>query len=177
MPATHTPKSGTPTPLILPFGCDISLSPPPLVTPVYSLFLTSSGVPTPISQSPSTGSEFCWTKCGDSKSERHTNGWGEHRRVLRQSRSGNSEPVIVSVEVLLLGRRESTEASSKNLIFPDDKFMMDVFLFNKSPWMRQFEVIHPDSRTSRKADGQVGSKRSGVIPLENRIQVGWVFLP
>jgi len=81
---------------------------------------------------------------------------------------GDGEPVIVSIGVLPLERQPSTQGSTKDLIFPNDKFTLDIFVFNKSSWMRRFEVTYPDARMSRKT----GSQRLGIIPLENRIRVG-----
>ena len=179
-PTTFASKSGTPPPLAPPFGDDMGLSSPPPVTPAYPSFPTSSGAPTPVSQSPIHGFQ---SSVGPSMEIRR----GSSTRVVGEntdeyfdspvSGEGDGEPVIVSIGVLPLEKRESRQGSSKNLIFPNDKFTLDIFVFNKSSWMRRFEVTHPDSRASRKADGQAGSKRPGVIPLENRIRVGWVSSP
>jgi hypothetical protein len=85
------------------------------------------------------------------------------------SGESDSEPIVVSIGVLPFEKQESRQGSSKSLIFPNDKFTLDIFVFNKSSWMRRFEVAYPDSRASRKG---VGPKRLGIIPLENRIRVG-----
>ena len=83
---------------------------------------------------------------------------------------GDGEPVIVSIGVLPLEKQRTSQgpAKDKDRIFPNDKFTLDIFVFNKSSWMRRFEVTYPDGRTSRKT----GSQRLGIIPLENRIRVG-----
>jgi hypothetical protein len=88
------------------------------------------------------------------------------------SGEGDGEPVIVSIGLLPLEKQESRQGPSKGLIFPNDKFTLDIFVFNRSSWMRRFEVTHPDSRTSRWTDGHMVPKKSGIIPLENRIRVG-----
>ena len=88
------------------------------------------------------------------------------------SEEEDGEPVIISIGVLPLEKQESKQDSSKGLIFPNDKFTLDIFVFNKSSWMRRFEISYPDSRTSRKVDGQVGSRKLGIISLENKIRVG-----
>ena len=174
-PTTHTPNSGTPPPLAPPFGDDIALSSPPPTTPAYPSFPASPGVQTPVSQNPIYGFQ---SSVGPSTEIRR----GNNTRVLggnisehfesTVSGEGEGDPIIVSIGVLPLEKPESRQGSSKDLIFPNDKFTLDIFVFNKSSWMRRFEVTHPDSRTSRKADGQVGPKRIGIIPLENRIRVG-----
>lgn len=174
-PMTYTPKSGTPPPLAPPFGDDIGVSSPPPITPAYPSFPTSPGVHTPASQNPIHGFQ---SSIGPSTEIRR----GSNTQVLGGnageyfespvSGEGDGEPVIVSIGVLPLEKRESGRGSSKDLIFPNDKFTLDIFVFNKSSWMRRFELTHPDSRASRKADDQGGSKRSGVMPLENRIRVG-----
>lgn len=174
-PTTYTLKSGTPPPLAPPFGDDIGLSSPPPITPAYPSFPTSPGVSTPVSQNPTHGFQ---SSVGPSVEFRR----GSNTRAVvgsageypesTVSGEGDGEPIIVSIGVLPLEKRECRQGSSKDMIFPNDKFTLDIFVFNKSSWMRRFEVTHPDSRASRKADGQVWSKRSGVIPLENRIRVG-----
>jgi hypothetical protein len=81
---------------------------------------------------------------------------------------GDGEPVVISIGVLPLEKQQSRQDSTKGLIFPNDKFTLDIFVFNKSSWMRRFEVTYPDARTSRKT----GTQRLGIISLENRIRVG-----
>ena len=177
-PATYTPKSGTPPPLAPPFGDDIGLSSPPPVTPAYPSFPTSPGAPTPVSQNPIPGFQ---SSIGPSMEIRR----GVNTRVLMGSAGenfgsavsgdeGDGEPIVVSIGVLPLEKQQSRQDSTKDLIFPNDKFTLDIFVFNKSSWMRRFEVTYPDSRTSRKTGGQMGTQRLGIMPLENRIRVGWV---
>ena len=170
-PTTYIPKSGTPPPLAPPFGDDIGLSSPPPITPAYPSFPASPGVPTPTSQSPIHGFQ---SSVGPSTEIRRGNsgqvlgGSAGDNFDSAVSGEGDDEPIIVSIGVLPLEK----QGSSKNLIFPNDKFTLDIFVFNKSSWMRRFEVAYPDSRASRKAGGQEGPRRLGVIPLENRIRVG-----
>jgi hypothetical protein len=80
---------------------------------------------------------------------------------------GDGEPVVVSVGILPLEKSQSGKDPTKGRIFPNDKFTLDIFVFNKSSWMRRFEVTYPDARASRKSGGQMG-----IIPLTNRIRVG-----
>ena len=172
---TYTPKSGTPPPLAPPFGDDIGLSSPQPITPAYPSFPTSPGVSSPVSQNPIHGFQSSVGPSTEVRRGSNTRVFGRNTDDFFESvvsGEGDGEPVIVSVGVLPLEKRESRQGSSKDLILPNDKFTLDIFVFNKSSWMRRFEVTYPDSRTSRKGDGQVGSKRSGVIPLENRIRVG-----
>ncbi|KAF8872471.1 hypothetical protein BD779DRAFT_343814 [Infundibulicybe gibba] len=60
-------------------------------------------------------------------------------------------------------------------IFPRDYFTLDIFVFNQSTWTRRFEVSWPDARHSR-GQGAGGGGNPGVISLDNRVRVGWVFL-
>ena len=168
---SRTSKSGTPPPLAPPFGDDIGLSSPP-VTPAYPSFPASPGAPTPVSQNPIQGFQSTvgpTTEIRRGASTRVLAGSAGETFESAISGEGDGEPVVVSIGVLPL---ESRQGSNKDLIFPNDKFTLDIFVFNKSSWMRRFEVTYPDSRTSRKAGGQVGSRRLGIVPLENRIRVG-----
>lgn len=176
-PTTHTPKSGTPPPpLAPPFGDDIGLSSPPPITPAYPSFPTSPGVPTPVSQNPIYGFQSSVGPRTEIRRGSNTRGFegnvsGEHLESS-VSEEEDSESVVISIGVLPLEKQESRQGSSKGLIFPNDKFTLDIFVFNKSSWMRRFEVTYPDSRTSRKMDGQIGSRTLGIISLENKIRVG-----
>jgi len=60
------------------------------------------------------------------------------------------------------------------MIYPNDKFTLDIFVFNQSSWMRRFELSYPDGRAWRKKLGAAapGGKDTGIMPLENRIRVG-----
>ena len=175
-PTTYTPNSGTPPPLAPPFGDDIGLSSQSPVTPAYPSFPTSPGVTTPVSQNPIPGFQ---SSVGPSMEIRR----GGNTRLLGGNAGenfggavpggeGDGEPIVISIGVLPLEKQESGQDSTKDLIFPNDKFTLDIFVFNKSSWMRRFEVTYPDSRTSRKAGGQTGAQKLGIIPLENRIRVG-----
>ena len=174
-PATYTPSSGTPPPLGPSFGDDIGFSPVP-VTPAYPSFPTSPGVPTPISQNPIVGSQ---SSVGPSMEIRRGGATrvfggtaGENFGSAISGDEGDGEPVIVSIGVLPLEKPQSGQDPTKELIFPNDKFTLDIFVFNKSSWMRRFEVTYPDARASRKVSGQIGTQGLGIIPLENRIRVG-----
>jgi len=171
-PRTHTPRSGTPPPLAPSFSDDTGLSFPPPVTPAYPSFPTSPGVFTPVSQNPIAGFQ---SSVGPSIEIRRGGGTrvfggnaGENFGGPVSGEEGDGEPVVVSIGVLPLEKQRSGQGSTKDLIFPDDKFTLDIFVFNKSSWMRRFEVTYPDARTSRKT----GNQRLGIIPLENRIRVG-----
>jgi hypothetical protein len=171
-PTTYTPKSGTPPPLAPPFGDDIGLSSPPPITPAYPSFPASPGVPTPVSQNPILSFQ---SSVGPSMEIRRGSSLrvfggnaGENFVDAVPGDEGDGEPVVVSVGVLPLEKRGAT----KDLIFPNDKFTLDIFVFNKSSWMRRFEITYPDARTSRRAAGQMGTQGLGVMPLENRIRVG-----
>ena len=175
-PATYTPSSGTPPPLAPPFSDDTGFSSPVPPTPAYPSFPTSPGVPTPISQNPIVASQ---SSVGPSMEIRRGGATrvfgvnaGENFGSAVSGDEGDGEPVVVSIGVLPLEKLQSGQDSTKDLIFPNDKFTLDIFVFNKSSWMRRFEVTYPDARASRKASGQVGAQRLGIIPLENRIRVG-----
>ena len=173
-PTTHTPKSGTP-PLAPPFGDDIGISSPLPITPAYPSFPTSPGIPTPVSQNPIHGFQSSVGPSTEIRRGGITQALGENGVENFESvvsGEGGGEPIIISIGVLPLEKRESKQGLSKNLIFPNDKFTLDIFVFNKSSWMRRFEVSFPNSRASRKAGGQVGSRTLGITPLENRIRVG-----
>jgi len=75
--------------------------------------------------------------------------------------------VVVSVGVLPPEKQRFGSDPTKGRIFPNDKFTLDIFVFNKSSWMRRFEITYPDARTSRKTGGQ-----TGIMPLANRIRIG-----
>ena len=172
----RTPKSGTPPLLGPPFGDDIGLSSPQPTTPAYPSFPTSPGVPTPVSQNPIPGFQ---SSVGPSMEIRRGSGtrvfagnMGENFGSAISGDEGDGEPVIVSIGVLPLEKRQSGQDSTKDRIFPNDKITLDIFVFNKSSWMRRFELTYPDARTSRKTNSQIGTKGLGIIPLENRIRVG-----
>ena len=73
-------------------------------------------------------------------------------------------------------------------IYPLDQFTLDIFVFNQSSWTRRFEVSYPDRRKRRReqanlnaALGIVGSgvgdeEGVGVVPLENRVRIGYVVI-
>lgn len=87
------------------------------------------------------------------------------------------EPVVVSVSLLPLqksSRREMSSGGDQGTIYPNDKFTLDIFVFNQSSWIRRFEVSYLDGRTWRKklSTSAGGPKEFGVMPLENRIRVG-----
>ena len=175
-PATYTPNSGTPPPLALPLGDDIGVSSPVPITPAYPSFPASPGVSTPVSQNPIVGSQ---SSVGPSVEIRRGGGTrvfggnaGENLDRAVSGEEGDSEPVVVSIGVLPLEKQQSGQDSTKDLIFPNDKFTLDIFVFNKSSWMRRFEIAYPDARTSRRTGGQMGPQRLGIMPLENRIRVG-----
>ena len=166
-----TPKSGTPPPLAPPFGDDIGLASPPPITPAYPSFPTSSGITTPVSQNPIPGFRG---SVGPSMEIRR----GGNTRVLGgnvgdnlgsaiSGDEGDGEPVVVSIGILPLEKQQSGKDPTEGRIFPNDKFTLDIFVFNKSSWMRRFEVTYPDARASRKTGGQMG-----IIPLANRIRIG-----
>lgn len=169
----RTPTSGTPPPVAPQFGDDLGLSSPPPITPAYPSFPNSPGVSTPVSQNPILGSQ---SSVGPSMEIRRGSGArvfggggaGENIRSAFSEDEGDGEPVIVSIGVLPLEKQQSGQDSTKGQIFPNDKFTLDIFVFNKSSWIRRFEVAYPDARTSRRTGGQ----RMGIIPLENRIRVG-----
>lgn len=174
-PTTYTPNSGTPPPIAPPFGDDLGLSSPPPITPAYPSFPTSPGVTTPVSQNPipsfqsSVGPSMEIRRGGSTRVL--MGNAGENISSAVSGDEGDSEPIVISIGVLPL-EKQSGRDSTKDLIFPNDKFTLDIFVFNKSSWMRRFEVAYPDSRTSRKAARQMGTQRLGIIPLENRIRVG-----
>ena len=174
-PATYTSNPGTPPPLAPPFGDDTSFSSVP-VTPAYPSFPTSPGVSTPISQNPIVASQ---SSVGPSMEIRRGGttrvfgaNAGENLSSAVSGDEGDGEPVVVSIGVLPLEKQQTGKESTEDLIFPNDKFTLDIFVFNKSSWMRRFEVTYPDARASRKAGVQMETQRLGIIPLENRIRVG-----
>lgn len=87
-------------------------------------------------------------------------------------------------------------------IYPLDQFTLDIFVFNQSSWTRRFEVSYPDRRKLRKGKALLssllphprsqgsrptsfvtgGASKSGdddlsagVLPLENRVRIGYVI--
>ena len=90
------------------------------------------------------------------------------------------EPIVVSV-ALIHKKLEDAER-----IYPLETFTLDIFVFNKSSWTRRFEISFPDRRKRRKqqeiASGRAGTtgfwdgETPGILPLENRIRIGWVLI-
>lgn len=90
---------------------------------------------------------------------------------------GDGQPVVVSVGLLPLRkskRGKGLRKGGEEMIYPNDKFTLDIFVFNQSSWMRRFELSYPDGRAWRKKLGAAapGGKDTGIMPLENRIRVG-----
>lgn len=108
------------------------------------------------------------------------------------------EPIVVSVGLLppptstLAGSRAISDSSK---IYPLHTFTLDIFIFNKSNWTRRFEISYPDARKRRKQNqnqlevGAKGAKRRslvrglpgdgekpGILPLENRVRIGYVTI-
>lgn len=169
----RSPKSGTPPPLAPPFGDDIGLTSPPPITPAYPAFPISTGTPSPVSQNPIPGFQ---TSVGPSVEIRRgggarvfSEGTGDNFDSVLSGDDGDGEPVVVSIGVLPLEKQRSGNSSAKDRVFPDDKITLDIFVFNKSSWMRRFELTYPDGRANRRTGGQLG-----IIPLQNRIRVGSV---
>lgn len=166
-----TPKSGTPPPVGPSFGDDIGLSSPPPITPAYPAFPTSTGIHSPVSQNPILGFQ---SSVGPSMEIRRgggprvfSEGVSNNFDSVLSGDDGDGEPVVVSIGVLPLEKQQSGNSPAKDRIFPNDKITLDIFVFNKSSWMRRFEVAYPDSRSSRRTGGQLG-----IIPLQNRIRIG-----
>jgi hypothetical protein len=115
-----------------------------------------------------------------------------------------SEPVVVSVALLspiqATGSLEVRKRTQKrDWIYPLDVFALEIFVFNQSPVTRRFEVSLPDRKRHRKqlledkrrsahqeqapsnfrlvgdALSRMGSQ-AGILPLENRIKIGYVPL-
>lgn len=164
-------KSGTPPPLAPSFGDDIGLASPPPITPAYPSFPVSSGITTPVSQNPVPGFQSSVSPNVEIRRGSSTRVFGgnigDSLGSAISGDEGDGEPVVVSIGILPLEKQLSGEDPTEGRIFPNDKFTLDIFVFNKSSWMRRFEIAYPDARTSRKTGGQVG-----IIPLANRIRVG-----
>jgi hypothetical protein len=111
-------------------------------------------------------------------------GFGEQGaiRVLQQvEESGQS--IVVSVGLLPQPAKAHTgEEAARDRIRPLDQFTLDIFVFNKSPGTRRFEVSCPDRRHRRRQDerndvsGMDGSHHTklftGILPLHNRVRIG-----
>lgn len=101
--------------------------------------------------------------------------------MSRNEIAGN---MVVSVNLL----PPSLSSSSKNesrpvrrngniVIYPHDIFALDIFVLNLSGEVRRCEVGWPGARRRReREDVRVGEKAQGggLMPLENKIRVGWV---
>ena len=88
------------------------------------------------------------------------------------------EPVVVSI-----GLVAHEESANGKVYAIRDPFYLDVFVFNQSSRTRRFELSHPDV-TRRKHDSVLDTsmvvatgdalKGPGILPLENRIRIGYV---
>ncbi|KAG8834164.1 hypothetical protein FRC17_009424 [Serendipita sp. 399] len=114
-----------------------------------------------------------------------------------------ADPVVVSVALLppseATGGSRKAEGLKKDWIYPLDIFALEIFVFNQSPVTRRFEVAFPDKKRHRRqlmdikrrsnfqegpssnhrlvgdALSRIGSQ-AGILPLENRIRIGYVGL-
>ena len=98
-------------------------------------------------------------------------------------RDVGGEPIVVSVGLLPPphhrgGKKAHAHAGE---LYPLDQFTLDIFVFNQSSWTRRFEVSYPDERRRRRkakkereAGGKGDVRPPGIIPLENRVRIGYV---
>ena len=90
------------------------------------------------------------------------------------------QPIVVSVGLLPTIKEGSSRTKERTSgdIYPLDQFTLDIFVFNQSSWTRRFEVSHPDERRRRRK-GRGDAKKvdggsPGIMPLENRVRIGYV---
>jgi len=83
------------------------------------------------------------------------------------------EPVVVSIGLLPIqkSRRRNNSSRGEDMIYLNDKFTLDIFVFNQSSWIRRFEISYLDERSLRRKSG-ASVAGLGIMPLENRIRVG-----
>lgn len=92
------------------------------------------------------------------------------------------EPIVVSIGLVTPGK-------SGKIYALREPFYLDVFVFNQSSTTRRLELSHPEptrrrhntsnQRASMDSTVQVDSetnKGPGLLPLENRIRIGYVVL-
>jgi hypothetical protein len=186
-PTTYGPTSVSPPPLAPPFDLDVMSSP---ITPAYPAYPNSPAVPPPsASQTPmvniqgSLGPSVDIRRGAGPRVFSANAGLRDSSGTVPTVSSGESdersegEPVVVSIGLLPLRksrRRSDSSRTGEDTIYPNDKFTLDIFVFNKSSWIRRFEISYLDERSWRKRSGAsvAGSKELGIIPLENRIRVG-----
>ena len=64
------------------------------------------------------------------------------------------------------------------IIYPHDVFSLEIFILNLSSEVRRCEVSYPTNRRRRDTKSQasgIASKGQGLMPLDNRIRVGYVL--
>lgn len=172
-PTTYGHSSMSPPPVAPSFDEEVMYSPPPQ-TPAYPAYPKSPILPpTPFSQAPVSSTQ---SSVGPSMEIRRGAGprvFGGNDPNADTADRGDGQPVVVSVGLLPL-RRSKRRKGGEEIIYPNDKFTLDIFVFNQSSWMRRFELSYPDSRAWRKKLGSAapGGKDAGIMPLENRIRVG-----
>lgn len=114
---------------------------------------------------------------------------GEQKLVNKlQESSASGENVVVSVGLLPLPRSSYAEGevySGQGKIYPLQVFTLDIFVLNRSLWIRRFEVTCPDKRRRRRGGAEMGvfdggseaTRRMGypgILPLESRVRIGLV---
>ena len=102
----------------------------------------------------------------------------------------NGESIVVSVRLMSPRDREnwSDEEEVDERIFPLSKFTIEVFVFNRSTWARRFELSCPSAwRMKRKErimsqygyegvdDGRNKLDYPGILPIDNRVRIGYVL--
>jgi len=115
--------------------------------------------------------------------------FGEQKMLAKlQESSASGENIIVSVGLLPIAnqrKQENEVVLGPGKIYPLDIFTLDIFVFNQSLWPRRFEVTCPDRRRRRRGGVELGVYEGGseamrklgypgVLPLENRIRIGYV---
>lgn len=177
-PTTYGPKPKSPPPLAPPFDFEMMASPP--ITPAYPAFPNSPPEPFPVSQTPVVG--VTRRGAGAPIFGANAGGVGDSTGTVPTAVSVESEerndgePVVVSIGLLPLpvSRLRNNLSHGGDVIYPNDKFTLDIFVFNKSSWIRRFEISYLDERSWRRRPAAAvgGSEELGVMPLENRIRIG-----
>jgi hypothetical protein len=102
----------------------------------------------------------------------------------------NGESIVVSVRLMSPRDREDwrDEEEVDERIFPLSKFMIEVFVFNRSTWTRRFELSCPSAARLRRKErimSQYGYETvdegrnkldyPGILPVDNRVRIGYVL--
>jgi len=116
--------------------------------------------------------------------------FGEQKMLSKlQGAGATGESIVVSIGLMPTPheRDDGVEVSlGPGKIYPLDVFTLDIFVFNQSLWPRRFEVTCPERRRRKRGSVEAGvydggsdaAKQMGypgVLPLDSRIRIGYVF--